>query len=169
MKSGAWGHSRGARNCLYTQQICRPMDWGIMAQFDLIGTWSVLLIDRMLHLSAAPHSLRGIREKVNPPLFGLWIAVTIVLRNPLEFLHPVPKHVFQGRSRDGPDDFMNCPNNSSHDGKAILYRKCLICPKRKKSDGARSDEYDWCTARRSRFSSQKVRHFRAAWSLALSA
>jgi hypothetical protein len=36
--------------------------------------------------------------KVNQPVFSLWIVVTIVLRDPFESLHPVPKHVFRGWS-----------------------------------------------------------------------
>jgi hypothetical protein len=47
-------------------------------------------------------------RKVNQPIFNLWIVVTIVLRNQFKSLHPVPKHVLQGWSRDGPDNFVNC-------------------------------------------------------------
>jgi hypothetical protein len=62
----------------------------------------------VFHPSIASHFLRGIRAKRNQPLFSLWIIVTAVLRNSFESLHSVPKHLLQGWSRDGPDDFINC-------------------------------------------------------------
>jgi hypothetical protein len=61
-----------------------------------------------------PHKMSGVlpkcsislseknSRKVNRPVFSLWIVVNIVLRNPFESLHPVPKHIFQGWSWDGP-------------------------------------------------------------------
>jgi hypothetical protein len=46
------------------------------------------------------------------------MVTTVVLRNPFESLHPVPKHVFQGWSRDGPDahNFLRATIAFSHDG-----------------------------------------------------
>jgi hypothetical protein len=91
-------------------------------------------------------------------MFSLWIVVTIVLRNPFESLHPVVKHSLQGLFGITAIISRTTASNASSDGNTILPRHCLTCPKRQKSDGARSGEYSGCTASRTLFFVQKACH-----------
>jgi hypothetical protein len=108
-------------------------------------------------------------RKVNRPVFSLWIIVTIIAGNPFESLHPVPKHVLQGWSRDSPDNFMNCCKQFFTWWKSDSLRTMFDMFGDKEIRWWEIRWVQWVYGEAEQIFFAKAQHFRAVWGFALPA